>query len=146
VAPQPDQASLAAKDSAVQTLQSEMVFYRDHAALLIEKIIESLKSQGANGLAIAMMYKHAADAKKMCVDTAAKLAPYQSPRLQSIEVTKQTTHKYVIEAPKRIDSEQDWIANTRRELKLIDNIKRSVEDAEVVSTHPVAPQGAEIRE
>ena len=129
---QPDPNTLAAKDSAVQTLQSEMVFYRDQAAELIERIIEMLKSQGANGLAIAMMYKHMAEAKKMAVDTAAKLAPYQSPRLQSIEVTKQTTHKYVIESPKRIDSEQDWIENTRRELKLIDKIKANVEDAEIL--------------
>lgn len=119
-------------DSAVATLRAEMLFYRDQAAVLCDKIMELLKSQNANGTTMAMMYKYATESKKMAIDCAAKLAPYESARLQAVEVTEKKIIKFVIESPSRIDNPDAWLENTKKEMKLIHQMKNNAEEAEVI--------------
>ena len=70
------------------------------------------------------MYKHMAEAKKLAIDCASKLAPYESPRLEAIEVKQKTVTKFVIESPTAIKDQSQWLSNTQRELKLIKKLKR----------------------
>ena len=49
------------------------------------------------------------------VDIAHKLAPYQSPKLETIEVKNQIEHKFVLRAPTPIANVQDWMQKTGAE-------------------------------
>ena len=111
-----------------------MLFYRDQAEVICEKLMTLLKEQGSNATTMAMMYKYYHEANKMCVDIAAKLAPYESPRLEAVEVTQKRITKFVIEAPTLSSSPEQWLENTRRELKMISEIKNNqVIEGEVIS-------------
>lgn len=132
-------------NSAVAVLRTQMLFYRDQAETLCEKIIETLKANNARGDLVAMMYKYANEAKKMAIDCANKLAPYESPKLQAIEVKNTTITKFVIEAPTLETNQDKWLTNVMNEQKMLTNIKRAannhesdyknndIEDAEVIN-------------
>lgn len=120
-------------NSAVAVLRTQMLFYRDQAETLCEKIIESLKANNARGDLVAMMYKYANEAKKMAIDCANKLAPYESPKLQAIEVKNTTITKFVIEAPTLATDQDSWLTNVRAEQKMISKIKNNVEDIEIIN-------------
>ncbi len=96
-------------------------------------MIAELKKQGGRADLAAVMYKHMAEAKKMAIDCASKLAPYESPRLEAIEVKQKTVTKFVIESPTAIKDQSQWLSNTQRELKLIKKLKRDAQDIEVIS-------------
>lgn len=119
-------------DSAIAVLRQQMLFYRDQAEEICEKIIEALKKNNSRGDLVAMMYKHLSDASKMTIDCAAKLAPYQSPRLESVEVKKTVTNRYVIQAPTAFNDQDLWLQNSKKELKLLEQAKREAQDIEVI--------------
>ena len=122
-------------NSAVAVLRTQMLFYRDQAETLCEKIIDALKANNARGDLIAMMYKYANEAKKMAIDCANKLAPYESPKLQAIEVKNTTVTKFVIEAPTLATDQNSWLENVRNEQKMITKVKNNIdiEDAEIIN-------------
>ncbi len=119
-------------NSAVAVLRHEMIFYRDQAATLCEKIMELLKEQNSRGDLIAMMYKYANEAKKMTIDCANKLAPYESPKLQAIEVKETRVTKFVIEAPTLATNPASWLENVKSEKKLLSDLKRNADDIEII--------------
>lgn len=134
LAQQQEAADAEDPNSAVATLRNQMLFYRDQAETLCEKIIETLKQQNARGDLVAMMYKYANEAKKMAIDCANKLAPYESPKLQAIEVKNTTVTKFVIEAPTLEKNQDAWLSNVMNERKMLSKIRNdNIEDAEVIS-------------
>ena len=66
------------------------------------------------------------------IECAKYLAPYQSPRLESIEHKGEIEHKYVIQAPKAIRDTSDWLEST----KLIDRNNATVVEIENNSDRP----------
>lgn len=120
------------QDSAVAVLKQQMIWHRDQSAEICQKIIDKLKENNARGDLIAMMYKYMSEANKIVIDCAAKLAPYESPRLESIEVKKTITNRFVIQAPRAFDNNDTWLANTKKELLQIEQIKNEAEDATVL--------------
>jgi len=42
------------------------------------------------------------------IDTAAKLAPYESPKLETMEIKQTVEHRMVIRSPKKISSIDEW--------------------------------------
>jgi hypothetical protein len=128
-------------DSAVATLRGEMLYYRDQAENVCEKIMELLKTQGSRADMIAMMYKYMNEAKKMAVDVAAKLAPYESPRLEAVEVTQKKITKFVIEAPTLESNPDTWLANAKAEQKLLNKIRQESIDAVVIDNEKSITDG-----
>lgn len=138
---QAEAASAEDPDTAVATLRREMLFYRDQAATLCEKIMELLKEQNARGDLIAMMYKYANEAKKMTIDCANKLAPYESPKLQAIEVKQTSITKFVIEAPTLATDPSSWLSNVKSERKLLNDMRNSADEAEIITPEESYPNG-----
>jgi hypothetical protein len=66
-------------------LHATMLFYEGKAKKLANHIMKMIKeSAKADAQTAAMLYKSMVEADKLCVDAAAKLAPYVHPRLESI--------------------------------------------------------------
>ena|SRR6185436_12880668 len=131
-APEADTKAQDHPDSAVQTLRQEMIYFRDQAAVLLDTIIAELKKEPVRHDLIAQMVKYKMESKKMAVDCAAKLAPYEAPRLESVEIKQKTVTKYVIEAPSIMKDPNQWLDNAKRELGYLNKIKQKAVDIEVV--------------
>lgn len=121
-------------DTAVATLRREMLFYRDQATTLCEKIMELLKEQNSRGDLIAMMYKYCNEAKKMTIDCANKLAPYESPKLQAIEVKETSVTRFVIEAPTLATNPQSWLDNVKSEKRLLNDMRNNADEAQILES------------
>lgn len=109
-----------------------MVFYDNRAIRLYAEIREHLKEDVKKGAPIrgdlmAQMLKHMQKANEVCIECAAKLAPYQSPRLQSMEVNKKVTHRFVIQAPQQIEDSNAWLEQINKPLKLIETTPQECE-------------------
>ncbi len=100
-----------------------MVFYDKKAKELYQEVRKVLKSDTATvrGDLMAQMIKHMQKANDICIECAAKLAPYQSARLQSMEVKKNVTHRFVIQAPKQAEDSQQWLQSVNSDPKLIES-------------------------
>lgn len=111
------------KKKATEVLYEKMVFYDKKAKELYFEIKKVLKSSdGAQrGDILAQMTKYMQRANDICIDCASKLAPYQSPRLQSMEVKKNVTHRFVIQAPKPATDSSAWLEEADKPIALIES-------------------------
>ena len=91
-------------------LQEKMEFYHNKAEVICLKIIEVLKTHNpTRGDLLAMMYKNMQSCNDIAIDCAAKLAPYKHPKLESVEMKKSVTHRFVVRSPNVIPNKDDWL-------------------------------------
>jgi len=99
-------------------LYEELVFYREKANLLGNKISEILKGETkSRGDLLFQLYKLMLENKKMLIEVASKLAPYEHAKLESIEVKSTVEHRYVIRVPESNKNTQEWFTTIGRETK-----------------------------
>lgn len=96
--------------SSVEIMREIMVFNHVKAKNIILDILMELKKENRRGDLIAMMYKKYTEVNTLVIDCAAKLAPYEKPRLQSIEVKSEVEHKFVLRAPTQLNSTGEWLS------------------------------------
>lgn len=97
------------KSKAVDILYENMVFYNHKASELIVQIMEIINTgKIARGDLLVQLTKMQNKYKELAIDCAGKLAPYQTPRLESVEVKKTTVHRFVIKAPNVITDTSKW--------------------------------------
>ena len=73
---------------------------------------------------------------ELVIDCAQKLAPYQSPKLESIEVKSKHEHRYVMRTPNQIKTVDEWASLTgATRAKREELIKESVKSEVVPSIH-----------
>lgn len=98
---------------AVDVLYEKMVFYDNRAKKILNAIIEDMKlevqADAKTRLAAVKMLK---DCDEIALDCAVKLAPFQTPKLESVEVNAKVENRYVMRAPVISKSEQDWMKST----------------------------------
>lgn len=102
--------SLKYKHRATDVLYDKMMFYHTKAkdiASFIINVIESGKM--ARGDLLAQIHKDMHRFNDIAIECASKLAPYQTPKLESIEVKKRITHRFVVAAPKPINNTETWL-------------------------------------
>lgn len=117
-------------------LYEQLYFYRNEANKLGMKIAEILKNEPkARGDLLFNLYKIMMDNRKLLIDVATKLAPYEHPKLESIEVKSQVEHRYVIRAPNQIKTTGDWLKSVGRE-----------DQAPIEATQIVLPKAAPIND
>ena len=58
------------------------------------------------------------------LDCASKLAPYQSPKLESMEIKSQVEHRMVMRAPQRIASVTEWAKATGAEVAKLEDLNK----------------------
>jgi hypothetical protein len=102
---------------ATAVLYDKMIFYDQKAKSLLVKMHDSLKEDKSDAskkrteLAI-YCYKEMRKCDDLAIECATKLAPYQTPKLVSVESKTKTEHKFVIRAPRVPSDKDDWMKNT----------------------------------
>lgn len=113
-APDPIPDDNSDKPSSYRVLEREMLFWHDKGEEIYNLILEFLKDHQNlhnrnNANLITQVAKALADHKSKAVDAAAKLAAYQLPKLQAIDINQSTTHKFVVLAPPLIPDTNKWL-------------------------------------
>lgn len=93
---------------ATDVLYQKMHTYNKEAKEILSYIIENIKQQNKNSPALRELYLLMKKADELAIDCAHKLAPYQTPKLESIEVRNKVEHKFVLRAPKAVSSIEEW--------------------------------------
>jgi len=119
--------------SAVDILREIMHFHQTNAKEIMLDIIMRLKaSDKSRGDLLAMMYKKWSESTEIVIKCAEKLAPFESPKLQSLEVNNNHTIRYVLRAPEQAESTNAWIKQVGnghiKELTLTNYTKEEQED------------------
>lgn len=112
---------------AIDVLYQKMNFYSERAETMALEIYKILKEDPKpRGDKLADMYKAMMRLNEIAIECAAKLAPYQSAKLESIEVKKTVEHRYVIAAPKPVDNSANWLMQVDQEAKLLPSPQKVV--------------------
>ena len=104
-----------------EVLRDLMNFYDKQAKDVIVEIISRLKECPSRGTAseLAFMYKKFSECADIAIRCAEKLAPYEHPKLESIEVKKELTHRFVLRAPPATIDTKEWLTKAQDEQKLL---------------------------
>lgn len=100
---------------ATEVLYQKMHSYNKEAKEILNYLIEQIKQQNKNSPALKQLYQLMQRADDVVIDCAHKLAPYQSPKLETIEVRNKVEHKFVLRAPKAVSSVEEWAKLTGAE-------------------------------
>jgi hypothetical protein len=109
-------------DKATDVLYTKMHVYDKEAKEILSFLIEQIKKQNANSSALKSMYQLMQKADDIAIDCAHKLAPYQDAKLATIEVRNKIEHRFVLRAPKQIESVESWMKQTGAEKLRSDQI------------------------
>lgn len=97
------------KRKAVDLLYEKMMFYNDKARTILNAIIDDMKAdEKCDAKTRIMAMKMLKDADEIAIDCAVKLAPFQSPKLESVEVNNKVEHRYVMRAPAQFKNTDEW--------------------------------------
>ena len=115
------------KRRATDILYDKMMFYSGKAATITNALVKFIQNnQQARGDLLVQLHKEMHRFNAIAIDCASKLAPYQSPKLETIEVHNKVTRRYVVVAPKSITDVKDWLAIVNRDQKLLAETKPSL--------------------
>ena len=126
---------------AVDVLRERMKFNHNVAQDIIAGIIVLLKKDvPPRGDLLAQMYKEYSRTADLAVDCAAKLAPYESPKLQSMEVKTENIHRFVVRTPAPAATTEEWMKTSgathapQRQIEPIHRVAQleEIEDVEIV--------------
>lgn len=94
---------------------------------IIETIHKALEKLNPKDPQIKFWYKEAAEAQTRAIDCAHKLAPYEHPKLESMEVKQTIEHRMVIRSPQKVKSVEEWAKITgASEAKLDEMSKKEI--------------------
>ena len=115
---------------AIKYLEEAMIFWHDEGIRIIKALIKNLNDEGMGRQAaeIAKIWRGVDD---RWIEIAAKLAPYQSAKLSSIEVNKKIEKRFVIAAPSVVPDNKTWLEKVEQEQKLLPKpqvIKNIIQD------------------
>lgn len=113
------------KPSSYKVLETEMLFWHQKGEQLYNFLIDFVKAHQNlhnrnNANLVTQITKLLADTKSKAVDAAAKLAPFQLPKLQAIDIQNKSTVRFVVAAPPLAKSNGEWLANVEAEKEIID--------------------------
>ena len=99
--------------------------------LLATEICKKLKeSSTSKGDKLVEMHKMMMRFNDIVIDCAAKLAPYQNAKLQSVTIDKKVTHRYVIQAPTPIQNKETWLEQVKETTPQIPVFKKQEQGQE----------------
>ena len=73
-----------------------------------KKILQELQGKHLTRDEKKELYQLMRRADDIVIDCAAKLAPYQTPKLESVEVKNQVEHRFVMQSPRKITTVDEW--------------------------------------
>ena len=118
--------------TSTEVLREIMLFHDTKAKIIILDIVNRLNDlEKSRGDLLAMMYKKYSETVQIVIDCAAKLAPYEKPRLQAVEVKSTVEHRFVLRAPEQASNSNTWLqqvqSGTPIELKAYDHTENQIE-------------------
>lgn len=143
------------KPTPREILYEEMYFYKFKANKLGNEIARIIKEgEKARGDLLFQLYKLMLENKETLVEIAAKLAPYEHAKLQSVEVKSEVKHSFVIRAPEVTKDTNTWLAASGQEItepvtqdtKLLERAAQrqqeatELEDYELIEPEQVEPK------
>jgi ribosomal 50S subunit-recycling heat shock protein len=122
---------------AKDMIYEKMIVYNTKAREILAFLIENYKkSDKAQFEKLKQLYIQMRQCDEIVIDCAHKLAPYQSPKLESVEVRSKVEHRYVMQVPQPMKSAADWMKMTGAEaLKESDTVKVVAVKKTVPSIH-----------
>jgi hypothetical protein len=119
---------------ATDVLYHKMHVYNNEAKAILKILIDRTKTVNTASPVLRELYLLMRKADDIAIDCAHKLAPYQSPKLESIEVKNRVEHRFVLRAPKPIASVDEWTKQTGAERARVEEAMAKTKDIA-----PVAP-------
>lgn len=121
---------------ATQVLYEKMVYYDQRAKTHLSEIINIIQEEKAEGKtrgeAAIYAWKQLQICDDLAIECATKLAPYQSPKLETIEVNKKVEHKYVIRAPAQPRDKEAWMQSVgATDINRLDSIGATILEKEI---------------
>lgn len=122
------------KEGVIDRLLRWVVFYDTRANKLLSHTYQAVKEQ--NAVLAGELLRDLGKIHDRLADFANKVLPYISPRLQSLEINKKVTKRYVFRVPHNIKDSSKWLEKVKEEQKLIPkfdvNKAMEVEEAEEI--------------
>lgn len=114
---------------ATDVLYTKMHAYNNEAKEILKYLIEQTRAQNANAVAeMKKLYSLMDKADAIAIDCAHKLAPYQTPKLESIEVKNRVEHRFIIRAPQKIATLEEWTKKTGAEQLKTDQLTKKIDE------------------
>lgn len=117
---------------ATDVLYTKMHTYNKEAKEILNYLITEIKNNNKNSPALKQLYLLMQKADDIVIDCAHKLAPYQTPKLESIEVKSRIEHKFVIRSPQQVKSVEEWMKVTGAELVKLDDKAEDVSIKDII--------------
>lgn len=123
------------KEGVIDRLLRWVVFYDTRANKLLSHTYYAVKEQ--NAVLAGELLRDMGKIHDRLADFANKVLPYISPRLQSLEINKKVTKRYVMRVPSQIKNTAKWLDKVKEEQKQIPKFDvnkalQSAEDAEEI--------------
>lgn len=121
------------KRLARDVLYDAMINFESKANTIITVMIEMIKStQKSNYQELKVLYQEFGRCSELACDYATKLAPYQSPKLESIEVKSEVEHRFVLRVPHQMKSVEEWSKLTGANKLKIEDITKIENQSKVI--------------
>lgn len=112
---------------AKDMIYSKMILYDTKAKDILNYMIEYYKkADKAQFDKIKQLYQQMRACDDIVIDCAHKLAPYQSPKLESVEVKSKVEHRYVMQVPQQMKNKDEWMKHVGAEKIKEEDISRAV--------------------
>lgn len=108
---------LIQRTKATDFLYGQMLFWGDEGKKLVKLVYKCLQS--GHVVEAGRFMREFNDVNNRAIDIAAKLAPYQSPKLSSTELNTKKTTKFVIVVPNVSKTPQDWLGAIQKDQRLL---------------------------
>lgn len=86
--------------------------------------IEKIKEINPKDPALKYWYKEMVEASARAIDCAHKLAPYEHPKLESMEIKQTIEHRMVMRAPTKMASVDEWAKITGASVAKLDELEK----------------------
>lgn len=106
------------RNKAIDMLEEAMFFWHDEGIKIIKALQYRLNSEGEGREAarLAMLWKNVDD---RWIEIAAKLAPYQSPKLSSVENKNEVVVKHIVRPYARAKDSKEWLERVAEDEKYL---------------------------
>ena len=112
------------KPLAKEVIEELMIMWRDKIPKILRLLIDNAVRQ-EKPIEALKLFNSLKEASEHALDAAHKLVPFQSPKLESVSLRNEITHKFVIRSPEPIANVNDWIEQTGAQRL---NIEQHVDD------------------
>lgn len=126
-----------------------MLFWDERGEDLLKKLLKFLDThENKFGISaadkVARVTQALADAKQKAVDAAAKLIPFQAPKLSNIELKSKQIHRFVVQAPTPAPNADAWLSQVNHEAKMLPSAQQIIARNKEEAEHGQAYQAAQL--